>query len=286
MPAERDGSAPSGRARQSAGPCLPGANPDPALIDRHRALVTGLVPSRVIVFTDLDDTLVQSGRKLPAGETAAVGGLDRNGLPVSYITRKQRTLIGLLEAAASAVVPVTGRSRDACERVCYRFRGYRAVSHGAVVLSPAGGLCPRWTELLDAEVGVWPDILARTQGTLAARIAGGGLDARATLIVDEGIHAYVNVKGTEDALEDLLRAVRGDLEGLGLRTHRNGHNAAFLPPYACKRRAVEHIARQLAVGADDLVIALGDSLSDLPFLRAADFMVVPVASQIDRALDG
>lgn len=289
MPSDGDGRALSGPAPSEQAPhigCPPAMNPDPALIEHHAALVDRLEPSRVIVFTDIDDTLLQSEPKLPAGETAAIGGLDRSGQALSYITRKQRTLIGLLEAAACAVVPVTGRSRDAFERVCYRFRGYSALSHGAVVLTPAGRLCPRWTEVLADQAGSWSDILARAQRMLAEMIAGRGLDARANLIVDQGIHAYVNVKGTEGALDDLVPTIRAELEGLGLRTHRNGRNVAFLPPYACKRKAVEHIARQLAIGPDDLVIALGDSLSDLPFLRAADFMVVPVESQIDQALGG
>ena len=97
-------------------------------------------------------------------------------------------------------------------------------------------------------------------------------------IVDQNIHAYVSVKGTKDAL-NIIESIGRDTS---LRLHRNGRNLALLPAYTSKKRAVEHIKNLLDIRPDDLVLGMGDSLTDLPFMRLCQFGIIPVGSQIDQ----
>ncbi len=239
-----------------------------------------MLPSRVFAFTDLDDTLIQTERKLPKGVKTEVGAHDRQGNPLSYFTRRQQTLLAMLERAEATIIPVTGRNKEALNRATYPFTNYSAVSHGAVVLTPGGTVCPKWSESLNAEGEDWEHALRQANQDVQRWIEAGKLDARTRVIIDQGIYAYVSVKGTDAALTSLNPVFRDS----ALRIHLNGRNAALLPPYACKRRAVEHIGRELDIQPDDLVMGLGDSLTDVPFLRVCQFAVFPTGSQIDKEL--
>lgn len=236
--------------------------------------------SRVVVFTDIDDTLVHTAGKLSQPSTD-VGALDKQGNPLSFFTQGQRQLLELMLAGNAIIIPVTGRNKDALDRVLVDFHDYKVVSHGAVVLEPGGGLCDQWLSSIDEELGVWPDELERANQRVLQAIKSLGLDARSRVIIDQGISAYVSIKGDLESLAK-LKQVTSDELSVFFR-HENGRNHALLPPYTRKKRAIEHVAGQLGLSQQDLTIGIGDSLSDLPFMTACQFLMVPNNSQITKA---
>jgi hypothetical protein len=65
--------------------------------------------------------------------------------------------------------------------------------------------------------------------------------------------------------------------------HFNGNFLAALPPHLSKESAVRWFRANIA-GSQDLCIGLGDSLSDLGFMRECDMALMPVDSQNFGAL--
>lgn len=93
---------------------------------------------------------------------------------------------------------------------------------------------------------------------------------------------YVSIKSDDDGAA--LTRVRTRLEAIGLppelALHHNGNNFALMVNGAQKHDAVRRVARELEQAGPILTIGAGDSLTDIPFLRACDFALVPKDSQI------
>jgi len=236
--------------------------------------------TEVYVFTDLDDTLLQTEAKCEPGAERVVAALDRSAAPLSFHDPAQVRLLDLL--AGATLVPVTGRNLAALSRVLSpRFRSFKVTSHGAIVLDAGDRLLPSWAAVLDAEVPAWAGRLAALFGETSDWIAGHGLRARVRVIEDLGRPVYLSVKGEAPDLDAVASFVSARWDGGAV--HRNGSNLAALPPYARKERAVAHLIERLAgPGRAPLFVGMGDSLTDLPFLKLCHFAVTPRGSQIQR----
>ena len=233
-----------------------------------------------MAFTDIDDTLIFSGRKLGERSAATVGAVRTNGSPASFATPQQAGLFALLAAANAEIIPVTGRYKDALDRVCLEFHGFAALSHGAVVMNPEGDLCPGWHDLIADQIEYWEPVLHEANDRIADCVAAHDLVVKTRVIIDQGVPSYVSIKGPATGL-DRLRSIFEDTQ---LKFHRNDNDVALLPPYADKQAAVSFILEQLDLPDDTLLIGLGDSVTDVPFLRACHFGLFPIGSQIDGAL--
>ena len=238
-----------------------------------------MVEPKIYVFSDLDDTLIQTRGKHAQGTALETGAYGQNGMPLSFFSRQQKTLLSLLEQTKATIIPVTGRSSGALARVNYPFRSYAVVSHGAVVLKPDQSLCDKWLNSLNGERQDWASMLDRANRNILECIKTLDLDARTRVVVDHEVTAYVSVKGTESALTTLEPLAK---ENPLLGFHRNIRNLALLPPYASKKRAVEHVKQSLDIKTDDLILGMGDSMTDLSFICTCHFGVIPTNSQIIR----
>jgi hydroxymethylpyrimidine pyrophosphatase-like HAD family hydrolase len=233
---------------------------------------------RALVLVDLDDTLFQTRRKCPpdvpdAALTAL--GFGKDGDPLGFATPRQTAFLNWLSEAAM-VVPVTGRSLGALRRVRLDHR-VAICAHGGVMLGDDGEPDPDWERHIAAEA-------APHAKTLAMLAAAGGPLAR---ILAEGETAlYVLLKhpdADEDALDEAVARVL-PLVPAGWTIHRNGNNAALMPPFLGKAQAVRALLPGLRARHPDApVIGIGDSLSDAPFMGLCDYAMMPTGSQLGAA---
>lgn len=234
---------------------------------------------RIVIFLDLDDTILQTAPKCPPDEPVEPMAMDRAGRALSFMTRAQRRLLDFwLERAT--VIPVTGRTDDALARVAIEFTSWRITHHGAVIRQPDGRL-PAWWHvqvrplLMAAQPSLW-NIAVR----LNAGATKGGYRV-SSHAVDEWL-TYVSIKADDDGAA--LARVRTQLEETGLppelALHHNGNNLALTVTGAQKHDAVRRVALELEREGPIVTLGAGDSLTDIPFLRACDFALVPKDSQI------
>lgn len=237
------------------------------------------MPTRRVVFVDLDDTLFHSRRKLgDDGEPAATG---RDGLPLSFMGPKQRALLDWL-ACMGEVVPTTGRNLEAYGRVTLGFAGAAICSFGGVIVHPGGAIDAPWHARVAAQAAPCRRALAATAEGIAGRARG---DVRARVITDAGIDLYVSVKhgaGDAAALAALAADLRREVPE-GWSVHCNDNNLAVLPPHLGKHRAVAYYLDEV-IREPALSVGVGDSLSDAAFMARCDFALTPSRSQLLAAV--
>lgn len=235
-----------------------------------------------LALVDLDDTLFQSGRKLPADGPRRLVATREDGSPICYQSPMQQQFTAWL-LASTRLIPVTARSIDAFRRVDIAFTDYAIVSNGAVLLGPDGQPDAAWAETIASALAPWQQRLADMLAELRALAARLGLDIRSWLVEEDGLRSYVVVKHNQADAAALARLAAAWSAPDDVILHRNDNNLAVIPAVIGKRRAVDALLARLA--PDELpVLGFGDSLSDLAYLRSCHFWATPTGSQLDRAL--
>lgn len=241
---------------------------------------------RAIALVDLDDTLFQTLRKCPPdvdpGALVPLG-FARDGRASSYATPRQAAFLSWL-AETALVVPVTARSRDALERVRISF-GAAICAHGGMILDDAGEPDPGWAAHIGREAEPHQQALAALADA-AGKAAEQGAALRVRIVSEGGTGLFVLLKhgcADEAALGEVLDRVE-PLVPQGWTIHRNGNNAALLPPFLGKAHAVAALLPRLRrLHPDAPVIGIGDSLTDAPFMTLCDYAMMPGRSQLSAA---
>ena len=251
--------------------------------------MTDLATPQIIVFTDLDDSLFQTRRKC-SGEGISPAAYSQRGEPISFHTPQQRGLLTLLSSAC--LIPVTGRSSAALTRVTsVTWSSYRVVSHGAMILDLSGAPLKSWLDLIEDEIVSWSPRLRRAHEYVERWVARWSAaqelpitdPIRIKMTRENDLEVYLSIKGPREALLELKSSLSELWSGGTI--HHNDRNMALLPSYASKARAVAHL-REIITGdtPPPLFIGIGDSISDLPFLRQCHFALTPQHSQIHQEL--
>ena len=242
----------------------------------------------VTVFTDLDDSLLQTQEKArtrASGRALTPAAMDRNGAPSSFHAPDQLALLHLFDQ--TTLVPVTGRNREALDRVSSpRFADYRIVSHGALIYTPAGEPLKSWYQRVAGEAVDVHNSMQTLVRVVGLRLGPEVPGLRARVIEDAGMPVYMSLKADEDFAPALLDEVTALARTFGntWTVHCNGRNIAVLPPYASKAAAVAKVMEiKRKADPDAIFVGVGDSLTDLPYLKLCDFAVVPRHSQIQES---
>ena len=239
---------------------------------------------RAIALVDLDDTLFQTLRKCPPdvpAERLVPLGFARDGAPLSYATPRQMRLIEWLSETAW-LVPVTARSRDALMRARVPFTA-AICAHGGVIIGEDGEVDSDWHQHAVRQSSAHAEALealaARIQAEAHAQVAA----LRVRVLSEGELGLYVLAKHEdvdEGALHAVIDAVAHEVPA-GWTIHRNGNNAALMPPWLGKAHAVEALLPRLrAAHPDAPVIGIGDSLTDAPYMAMCDFAMMPKGSQL------
>ncbi|WP_085918263.1 hypothetical protein [Halomonas sp. CSM-2] len=245
-------------------------------------------PGRLILLTDLDDTLFASERSLPIdAERVQLAAVDGNGAPLSFQTHQQRTLWELLSGAADFIIPVTGRTSYALDRVALSFpRNYAVVSHGALVISE-GHVLPAWQTRLAPHLDEAYLAIGRAYADLSEALQREVPHLQFTLrqLEDLSVPVYLSIKATGELPEVAHTLLSQVAQAHGLSLHANTRNAALRPSYTSKSEACRFLLEEeLYRQPEDTIIAIGDSLSDLPFMTHSDMAMMPTGSQVWNAV--
>lgn len=235
---------------------------------------------RPVFFSDLDDTVFQTARKMsdpPDARNLASHALNGSH---SYMSQRQAVMMDwLLET--TRFIPVTARSTEALGRCQIAFRDFSICSNGAVVLMPDGTPDLDWLATTRAQAAAAAGYLNDLMAFVQAETAPGRF--RCWIVEEFGTGFYFCVKSNQGA--EALNEVEGGLASIAgnrLVRHRNDNNLSFTPVGISKRHAVEYLAKEVLNDKSVPVFGMGDSLTDLPFMATCDMLVIPRASQIDR----
>lgn len=244
--------------------------------------------TRAIALIDLDDTLFQTRRKCPPELDEALLtplGFARDGMPLSFATPAQMQFLHWL-SETTRLIPVTARSLDALRRVRLP-AGTAICAHGGVLLRDSGTPDPDWADRMRAAAAAVANELKGLVEAIKRAACTEALSVR--ILTEADMPLYVLAKhdhADEAALAAILDAAVPQ-PPTGWTVHRNGNNAAYLPPHLGKEKAVAALLPRLrAEHPDAAVIGIGDSLTDAPFMALCDFAMLPARSQLAERLHG
>jgi hydroxymethylpyrimidine pyrophosphatase-like HAD family hydrolase len=245
---------------------------------------------RPLILVDLDDTLFQSRRKCPidvAPDDLSALGFARDGAPLGFATPRQIAFLSWL-SETSLLVPITGRGREALSRVRIPF-STAICAHGGVILNGQGEPDMDWSQRIASEATPYAATLAELMREAIALATSQSSGTRARLVTEGSADLYL-----------LLKHEQGDVASLGALVdllaphvapdwtiHRNGNNAALMPPFLSKAKAVRALLPRLREQYPQApAIGIGDSLTDAPFMGLCDYAMMPVGSQLGTAALG
>lgn len=236
----------------------------------------------VYAFLDLDDTLFQTLPKCPADAPRRPAAFRRDGEPLSFMTDRQTRLLEVLETIAM-VIPVTARNLDAFRRVNLAFRSFAILDFGGIILKTNGQIDAVWDSHIRPQARAAGAALEEVRAAIQDFSARGDLGVNARLISDFDMPLYVVVKHPEANIAALDRIRCEHLGTINLGpffVHSNGNNLSIVPRFLGKEHAVRHVLGNHLEAGPRLTIGIGDSLSDVPFLRLCDFLMAPSRSQL------
>ena len=240
-----------------------------------------------LFLMDLDDTLLQTARKMPADMPRQVAALDKHGQPLSFTNPKQQAFIDWLLLCAD-VVPVTARSVDAFKRVQIPFKQGAICAHGAVILQANGELDKNWHALMQQRLNPYLSLLEDIQKNLVSIGQQLNLHLRTWLVEEQGLACYALAKQSghhDQVLADVEQKLTQQFDLKDFYIHRNANNLAILPKVLHKQFAVEYWLQQDEKHHGQRpILGFGDSLSDMDFLKVCDWWATPKQGQLAHAV--
>lgn len=249
--------------------------------------------TKPVIFSDLDDTLFQTRRKMVdelALEPYKTGALDRSRQPRSFMTQEQSMLVDWMLEHAD-LIPVTARGTEEISRVAIPFHSWVITTHGAVILTPDGHADKEWQAIITQSLTSYTERLLTLQNEITQRMAERHIDGWARINYEYGdLPIYLVMKHNDSTRLDELNAIGDELEKTfsttGFYIHRNSNNIAWLPEPIEKGKAVTYLLNKLRAERGVFpVIGLGDSLSDHRFMKLCSWYGVPRQSQFADAIN-
>ncbi|BES86194.1 hypothetical protein PEC302107_04540 [Pectobacterium araliae] len=248
--------------------------------------------TKPVIFSDLDDTLFQTRRKMVnelALEPYRAGALDPSLTPRSFMTEEQAMLVDWMLEYAD-LIPVTARGTGEIARVTIPFRSWAVTTHGAVILTPEGEPEPVWKAQMLTALAPYAEQLHTMQHGITELMAERHINGWARINYEYGdTPIYLVMKHRDSTRIEELYAIADEIEQryptAGFYLHRNSNNVAWLPDPVEKGRAVTYLLNTLRAERGTFpVIGLGDSLSDHRFMTLCTWYGLPRQSQFAEAI--
>ena len=185
----------------------------------------------------------------------------------------------------SVVIPTTARTLEAYNRVKLEFHHSVICTHGALILKPNGEIDQGWAKKMREGQLNYQSRLQELKETCIADTNDFAGNIRIGPTKEFGASYFLSCKhlyNDEEALHEYAARVQSKLSK-DYWTHLHGNDFSILPMYFSKRKAMEYVLTN-HFPDHELTIGVGDSISDLDFMQACDFLVIPGSSQIAHSL--
>jgi len=243
-----------------------------------------------IVFSDLDNTLFQTSRRLKSIKDSNVASVSSQGLPISYQTLQQNKFYQWL-SKTTELIPVTGRSTESYKRVKLNFSSFAITTFGAVILDVNDNFITKYAEHIRLELNEYQHELQKIYERFSnfnKKELNNNL--RISFALEYNMICHIKIKCVDHQNFKILLDLAGNLK-LPIDKdlfylHINENELCIIPKIITKSRACGYLLKYLISDSDNRPkIGIGDSISDLPFMELCDFQSIPKISQLNDQLN-
>ncbi|KIM06533.1 MAG: hypothetical protein KU28_08035 [Sulfurovum sp. PC08-66] len=249
--------------------------------------------SKIFIFSDMDDTLIQTTRKTNFDKESSVFVVDSEGEPISYIYRSTEKLLRLgIQNPDVLIIPTTARSLESYRRTAFYTDSsyathikYAILNFGGVILNH--GVVDRdWQEFIITQYNnLSTKIEIMYDNIILLMLEKLSVEHGLKIRLMDGL--YVDVLNKKDKLDEVYNCTIEQILREYLKNSKeyylytNGPSFALLPHFLNKSLAVRHLLEKykplLSMGA-------GDNTNDLDFMFETDFLIIPNRSHNARRL--
>jgi hydroxymethylpyrimidine pyrophosphatase-like HAD family hydrolase len=242
----------------------------------------------MIIFTDIDDTLMKTFRKITDFTSVVPGAIGHNGQHISFIdTSRQRLINKLLNE--QVCIPVTARSEKSFSNLLIKFNHQAVLNFGATILNVDKTLDLDWhnsislkSETLNQEK-IFSIVQARLKNLL--------YDFEVKTAIDNNIYNYLNFRDyslNPDKITTLQKAVETVLYEQEVLSnfyfYKTDRDLALIPSFIKKEYAVDYLLTH-KYSDKELSIGIGDHRNDLSFMSRCDFAMLPTDSSLMKFIE-
>jgi hydroxymethylpyrimidine pyrophosphatase-like HAD family hydrolase len=232
----------------------------------------------IFLFIDLDDTLFQTHHKNPFANIQATfaSDSDRN----SYMTESQQLFFELFHQSKNVkIIPTTARNLEQYHNTFFsqKLHSETAILYFSGIIFDQNVEDKQWqkhihTAFSQLKTSV-KQIVTHTELILK------DIPEFSVYNTDD---YYMTVKANRHCPESVRESYFSRVRALKTEEyfiHENGIQLSLVPMFLDKCHAVNYLINKYK---PELTLSMGDSLSDLPFMRKCDFMIIPKNSQIAK----
>ena len=231
--------------------------------------------NRICFFSDLDDTLIQTKRKTDFNKKVIVGSYTKEGAENSYFYEGTKIFVDNIIESGINFIPTTARNLDSYKRTV--FFNNKEIKH---VILNFGALIifedeedENWSNIIKLQYSkVKSMILLCSELNLLLK------NEELDLVVKIIDSYYISVYNKNDLDNlDVIEKIRNTLnlfvvDNPDFYVYENDNSFGILPNFLNKKFAVEYLMEKLS---PILTIGAGDNISDLDFMKLADFKLLP-----------
>lgn len=242
----------------------------------------------MVIFTDIDDTLMKTFRKITDFTSLIPGAIGNNGQHISFIEPSRKRLIEVI-LNEQICIPVTARSEKSFSNLLIKFNHQAILNFGATILNSDKTLDLEWHNsiYLKSEVLNQKNIFSIVQ----ARLKNLLYYFEVKLSFDNDICNYLNFRDYSlnvnkiTTLQKAVETVLYEQEVLNsFYFYKTDRDLALIPNFIKKEYAVDYLLTH-KYSNKELSIGIGDHKNDLSFMSRCNFAMLPTDSSLMKFIE-
>lgn len=238
----------------------------------------------MIIFTDIDDTLMKTARKVADISSMKVGALNHKGEKNSYIDSQRFSLIQNL-LLKQVCIPVSARSKKSFANLLISFNYHAVLNFGATILNSKKEVDLNWFNHIE-------NMSKKLNQNYVFKLIENSFNLESfevKIFQEDGVSCYMNYRSYDKQKMDELKQ---NIEQLLLKLslidsfyfYQTDRDLALIPQFIKKEFGVEYL-RKNHYPLNDLTIGIGDHKNDLSFMKQCDFIMVPTDSTLMKMIN-
>ena len=237
--------------------------------------------NRIIFFSDIDDTLIFSKRKIDFSKQIEVGAWDRENKPFSYFYKETKFLLDTLLKANITFIPNSARNLDSYKRtIFYQHKDvkYAILNFGGLILKD-NKIDKKWAKKVDKKLTKLN--LKKLKNMLERKF---NFEIQIKIIDGFYISIYNKFyRGKKKYSQKIEKILKKFIKNRDLKLYSNIESFAIYPSFLGKEIAMRYLLKKLK---PTLTIGAGDSDADLEFLNLSDISIIPTKSNLMKKFKG